>query len=117
MDGDRASRRSRPWPRRAAPYHGVLYVGLMITPAGPRVVEFNCRFGDPECQAILPRLDQDLLPVLEARPRRARASRLAGLAARSIGLRRPRLSGGYPGRTTPVCRSPGSSEGGLPGAA
>jgi phosphoribosylamine---glycine ligase len=49
-----------------APYHGVLYAGLMITRDGPRVVEFNCRFGDPECQAILPRLDEDLLPLLLA---------------------------------------------------
>ena len=48
------------------PYAGVLFVGLMITSDGPRVVEFNCRFGDPECQAMLPRLDQDLLPVLAA---------------------------------------------------
>jgi len=46
------------------PFQGVLYVGLMITKEGPRVVEFNCRFGDPECQAILPRLDDDLLPLL-----------------------------------------------------
>jgi len=46
------------------PFQGVLYVGLMITTEGPRVVEFNCRFGDPECQAILPRLDDDLLPLL-----------------------------------------------------
>jgi phosphoribosylamine--glycine ligase len=52
--------------REGTPYQGVLYVGLMITREGPRVVEFNCRFGDPECQAILPRLDQDLLPLLEA---------------------------------------------------
>jgi phosphoribosylamine--glycine ligase len=49
-----------------APYAGVLYVGLMITKDGPRVVEFNCRFGDPECQAILPRLDEDILPVFDA---------------------------------------------------
>jgi phosphoribosylamine--glycine ligase len=48
------------------PYQGVLYVGLMITRDGPRVVEFNCRFGDPECQAILPRLHSDLLPLLAA---------------------------------------------------
>jgi phosphoribosylamine--glycine ligase len=50
--------------REGAPYQGVLYAGLMITSNGPRVVEFNCRFGDPECQVILPRLDQDLLPLL-----------------------------------------------------
>jgi phosphoribosylamine--glycine ligase len=48
------------------PYQGVLYVGLMMTRQGPRVVEFNCRFGDPECQAILPRLQGDLLPLLVA---------------------------------------------------
>jgi phosphoribosylamine---glycine ligase len=52
--------------QEGAPYQGVLYVGLMITREGPRVVEFNCRFGDPECQAILPRLDGDLLPLLVA---------------------------------------------------
>jgi phosphoribosylamine--glycine ligase len=48
------------------PFAGVLFVGLMITRDGPRVIEFNCRWGDPECQAILPRMDQDLLPLLEA---------------------------------------------------
>jgi phosphoribosylamine--glycine ligase len=52
--------------REGAPYSGVLYVGLMLTDRGPRVVEFNCRFGDPECQAIVPRLEDDLLPVLDA---------------------------------------------------
>jgi phosphoribosylamine--glycine ligase len=49
-----------------APFAGVLYIGLMITPEGPRVVEFNCRFGDPECQVLLPRLHGDLLPLLTA---------------------------------------------------
>jgi phosphoribosylamine--glycine ligase len=47
-------------------YHGMLYPGLMITADGPRVLEFNCRFGDPETQALLPRLKSDLLPLLEA---------------------------------------------------
>lgn len=46
------------------PYTGFLYVGLMITPEGPKVVEFNCRFGDPECQVIIPRLRSDLLTHL-----------------------------------------------------
>ena len=46
------------------PYRGVLYAGLMLTPDGPKVLEFNIRFGDPEAQALLPRLDADLLPLL-----------------------------------------------------
>ncbi len=51
--------------RRGTPYHGVLYAGLMITPDGPKVLEYNCRFGDPETQAVLPRLRSDLLELLE----------------------------------------------------
>jgi phosphoribosylamine--glycine ligase len=48
------------------PYRGCLYAGLMLTPTGPKVLEFNVRFGDPETQAILPRLKSDLLPLLLA---------------------------------------------------
>ncbi len=47
------------------PYQGMLYAGLMITAAGPKVLEFNARFGDPETQAMLPLLGADLLPLLE----------------------------------------------------
>src|SRR5438067_2765941 len=47
-------------------FRGLLYPGLMITNDGPRVLEFNCRFGDPETQALLPRMKSDLLPLLEA---------------------------------------------------
>jgi phosphoribosylamine--glycine ligase len=56
--------------RRGTPYHGVLYAGLMMTAAGPKVLEFNCRFGDPETQAVLPRLRSDLLELLIASTRR-----------------------------------------------
>ncbi len=49
-----------------APYRGLLYVGLMLTAAGPKVLEFNCRFGDPETQPMLMRLESDLCDMLEA---------------------------------------------------
>jgi phosphoribosylamine--glycine ligase len=49
-----------------APYRGLLYGGLMITADGPRVLEFNCRFGDPEAQAVIPRLESDLAELLLA---------------------------------------------------
>ncbi len=48
------------------PFKGVLYVGLMMTETGPKVLEFNCRFGDPEAQVLLPRLKSDLVPLLMA---------------------------------------------------
>lgn len=47
-------------------FQGILYAGLKLTPAGPKVLEFNCRFGDPECQALMLRLRSDLLPLLHA---------------------------------------------------
>jgi len=49
-----------------APYRGLLYAGVMVTPGGPKVLEFNCRFGDPEAQPLLMRLRSDLVEVLEA---------------------------------------------------
>ncbi len=82
--------------RRGTPFHGVLYAGLMLTAAGPQVLEFNVRFGDPETQAVLPRLRSDLLDLLQ------RATRRGGLkgavlewdprAAVTVVL----ASGGYP---------------------
>jgi len=52
--------------RKGIRYRGVLYIGLMITKDGPMVLEFNARFGDPECQPIMMRLKSDLVPLLEA---------------------------------------------------
>ncbi|HCQ82356.1 MAG TPA: phosphoribosylamine--glycine ligase, partial [Rhodobiaceae bacterium] len=51
---------------RGMPYRGVLYAGLMLTDEGPKLVEYNCRFGDPECQVLMLRLESDLLPALMA---------------------------------------------------
>jgi len=52
--------------RRGAPFVGLLYAGLMLTADGPRVLEFNCRFGDPETQAIVPRVEADVFSALAA---------------------------------------------------
>jgi phosphoribosylamine--glycine ligase len=59
------------------PYRGFLYVGLMLTKDGPKVIEFNVRFGDPEAQVVFPMLDEDLLPLLVAAARGELASRPA----------------------------------------
>jgi phosphoribosylamine--glycine ligase len=64
--------------RRGTPFHGVLYAGLMLTGDGVKVLEFNVRFGDPETQAVLPRLRSDLLELLQ------RATVPGGLAGASL---------------------------------
>ena len=63
---------------RGTPFHGILYAGLMMTPDGPRVLEYNTRFGDPETQAVLPRLESDLVELFLA------ACEPGGLADREI---------------------------------
>ena len=81
---------------RGTPFSGVLYAGIMLTPDGPKVLEYNVRFGDPEAQAVLPRLRSDLLDVLGA------AARPGGLADVSLewadecAVTVVLASGGYP---------------------
>ena len=82
------------------PFHGLLYAGLMIDGQTTNVLEFNARFGDPETQAVLPLLDGDLLPVLEASARGESLPRNllthSGQASVSVAI----VSGGYPGPYT-----------------
>ncbi|MBI4318045.1 MAG: phosphoribosylamine--glycine ligase [Chloroflexi bacterium] len=78
------------------PYRGVLYAGLIITRDGPKVLEFNCRFGDPETQAILPRLGSDLMEIVTATVR----GDLANINvewSREVSCGVVLASGGYPG--------------------
>jgi phosphoribosylamine--glycine ligase len=79
--------------REGYPFRGFLYVGLMLTATGPKVVEFNVRFGDPEAQVVLPRLDEDLswllgsaaTGVLPSRPAKFRAEPHVGVVLASAG--------------------------------
>lgn len=77
------------------PFQGCLYFGLMLTPDGPKVIEYNCRFGDPETQVVLPLLESDLLQIMEACTNGTLADtevRFAQGAAACVIL----ASGGYP---------------------
>ena len=83
--------------KRGTPFSGLLYAGLMLTPDGPKVVEFNCRFGDPETQAILPMLTSSLLDPMLAVARGARIGNMAPFTWRGgASVTTVVASGGYP---------------------
>jgi phosphoribosylamine--glycine ligase len=85
--------------RRGTPFRGVLFVGLMLTAAGPRLIEFNVRFGDPECQALMLRLRSDLLEaVLAACDGRLAETHLRWSEAHSLVV--VMAARGYPGAYT-----------------
>lgn len=85
------------------PYVGFLYAGLALTAEGPKVIEFNCRLGDPETQVVLPRLDSDLLPILAAAARgRLDTAQLQWLPTATVNV--VLAAPGYP--TAPVTGDP-----------
>ncbi len=78
------------------PYRGALYAGIMLTPTGPKCIEFNCRFGDPETQAVLPMLKSDLVPILlAALDGNLADARVEWYDGASVSI--VAASGGYPG--------------------
>ncbi len=102
--------------KEGRPFKGCLYFGLMLTPKGPKVIEYNCRFGDPETQVVLPLLETDLLEVFEA----VYEERLAELdiqwksgAAACVIM----ASGGYPQKYPTGLAIEGLDEGGQVAAA
>ncbi|PKB83386.1 MAG: phosphoribosylamine--glycine ligase [SAR202 cluster bacterium Io17-Chloro-G9] len=86
----------REMSRRGIPYRGILYAGIMFTQAGPKVLEFNCRLGDPEAQVVLPLLDGDPLEaMLACHERRLSTVPVKWMADHYVGV--VMTSGGYPG--------------------
>ncbi|MEP9359347.1 phosphoribosylamine--glycine ligase [Sphingomonas sp. KR3-1] len=83
--------------RMGAPYSGVLYAGLMLTPAGPKLIEYNARFGDPECQVLMLRFEGDLLALMLAVAKGELASQPAPVFADKTALTVVMAANGYPG--------------------
>ena len=79
------------------PYSGVLYAGLMLTADGPKLIEYNARFGDPECQVLMMRLDSDLLPLLLAIAEGRLAEAPAPVFSDEVALTVVMAATGYPG--------------------
>lgn len=83
--------------RDGIPYSGVLYAGLMLTRTGPKLIEYNARFGDPECQVLMLRLEEDLLDVMLATERGELADRPAARFRDATALTVVMAANGYPG--------------------
>ena len=79
------------------PYSGVLYAGLMLTADGPKLIEYNARFGDPECQVLMMRLDSDLLPLLLAIAQGRLAEAPSPVFSEDVALTVVMAAAGYPG--------------------
>ena len=98
----------------SCPFKGCLYFGLMLTPDGPKVIEYNCRFGDPETQVVLPLLESDLLAVMQAATNGTLAQtevKFSGQSAACVVL----ASGGYPQHYEKGKPITGLADGQLPG--
>jgi phosphoribosylamine--glycine ligase len=82
---------------RGTPYVGVLYAGLMLTPEGPKLIEYNCRFGDPECQVLMMRLEDDPVDLLLATAKGELGGRASPRMSREPAITIVMAAKGYPG--------------------
>jgi phosphoribosylamine--glycine ligase len=81
----------------AMPYSGVLYAGLMLTKGGPQLIEYNARFGDPECQVLMMRLESDLVELMQACARKTLGEVAAPVLSDDFALTVVLAAEGYPG--------------------
>jgi len=88
---------ARALARAGTPFSGILYAGLMLTAEGPKLVEYNARFGDPECQALMLRLESDLLALMLATAKGALAEAEAPRFSKQASLAVVMAARGYPG--------------------
>ncbi|HEU0134173.1 MAG TPA: phosphoribosylglycinamide synthetase C domain-containing protein, partial [Allosphingosinicella sp.] len=84
--------------KAGTPYNGILYAGLMLTDDGPKLIEYNVRFGDPECQVLMMRLESDLLELMYCVARGRLASADPPLFSDSTALSVVMAARGYPGQ-------------------
>ncbi len=85
---------------RGTPFSGILYAGLMLTEAGPKLIEYNTRFGDPEAQVLMPRLTGDLVPALLAAAKGDLSGVTIGFDPARAALTVVMAAEGYPGPVT-----------------